>query len=152
MTEQAEPRKNPWLAARIAIRFVIFGAGGFITLWVGCVSLILDLMSRKDPSSLLGYPVTLAGGLMMLFGSGLWGRWVYLWVFYSIPIVVGIIAVLSHYLPRWDEYVPLGKGFVPFLPPMPVSYWLVQRYYKWREAALPSTAPARQITNNQEVY
>jgi len=153
MTEQTPSTKSLRLITWTAIRFVAFGVGGFIALWVGCV-LLLDFLvplGAHDPQSLLGIPMTLVGGLMMLFGSGQWKRWAYLWVFYSTPIVITVMAILSHYWPSWEEYVPFGKGFLPFLAPMPVSYWIVRTYYKRREAALPSSMPRVQISNNEEV-
>jgi|GEM_PF-3167076 len=142
MTEQAAPTKSLWLITWTAIRFVVFGVGGFIALWFGCI-LLLD--------SLVGIPVSLAGGLMMLFGSGMWKRWAYLWVFFSIPSVVASAALLVERYHGADWLFATPVLILLVATPMPVSYLLVRRYYKQREAPQPSSTPTPQITTNEEV-
>ncbi len=124
----------------IVIRFVVFGIGGFVCLWIGCAWLM---------GSLVGLPIAFAGGLMMLFGGGAWKRWAYLWVFYSTPVVIIAMAIVSYYVPNWDRFVP-GSWAPFFIAPMPISYWFVRRYYKRREVPQPSSKPAPQITHNEE--
>jgi hypothetical protein len=155
MTERAQPKKGLWPAIWIAIRFVTFGVGGFVALLRGSSGLLdfLEPISPHDPRSWMGLPLALVGGLMMLFGAGVWRRWAYLWVFFSLLIVLCSIAIRGEYVPNWWHYVPDEKSFgiILFAVPMVLSYWAVKRYYKQREAALPSSVPASQIAKNQEV-
>jgi len=153
MTEQVQLKKDPRLTLWIAVRFVIFGVGGFFALWIGWVMLAdaIDPISSKDRWNLLGFPLALVGGLMMLFGSGVWRRWAYLWVFYSTPVVLITMVMLASYTQNLDRYIPGPLiAFLFFIAPMPVSYWLVSIYYKRREASQPSSMPAQQIINNEE--
>ena len=79
----------------IALRFIVFGVGGF---WL----LMFCWIARLEPAThlmnpFLALPLGLIGALMMLFGAGEWGRWAYLWVFLSTPLVVS--SLLSSLLP-----------------------------------------------------
>src|SRR5262249_43875442 len=144
--------KNPRLTLWITIRFMIFGIGGFFALWTGWVMVIdfLNSSPLKDRWSLLGFPLALTGGLMMLFGSGTWKRWAYLWVFFSAPISAAGLPLFGYFSQKLDEYIPADEGLLFFIAPMPISYWLVRRYYKRREVPQPSSAPTPQITTNEE--
>jgi len=153
MTEQVQVKKDPWLTLWIAVRFVVFGVGGFFALWIGWLMLavVLDPISPKGRWDLLGLPLALAGGLMMLFGSGMWRRWAYLWVFYSTPIVLVTMLTLASYKQNLDRYIPGPLiAFLFFIAPMPVSYWLVRIYYGRRKAPQRPSAPVPQIANNEE--
>jgi len=78
---QIQFRQKLW----IAIRFVVFGLGGLL--------LVIQTCTYLHPY--LSPPLALAGALSMLFGSGAWGRWAYLFVFFTIPgMVILLVAVL----------------------------------------------------------
>ena len=140
----------------IAVRFVIFGVGGFLAVFIGGVSL---MSSFDSPSSdflqpVLSVALTFVGGLMMMFGGGVWGRWAYCWVVFSLPVAGVTMMVVDRYLPGWDRYVPLGKflGVLVFGAPMVVSYVVVRGYYRRQdarahaahEAQIPSVAAPKE--------
>ena len=138
----------------IALRFIVFGVGGFIAVWIGGISLAVSL--DPGPSDMLrpvvALPLMFIGGLMMMFGSGVWRRWAYLWVFLSAPIVMAILMVVDRYLPKWEQYVPFDpKGILFFAAPMILSYWAAKRYYKRREATQAPSAPNPKVADSQGV-
>jgi len=154
VNEKSQLKKEPQDTAWIAARFLIFGIGGFIALLVGSIAIVdlLEPFSPHDARNLLGLPLVLLAGVMILFGSGKWKQWAYLWVF-SIPITLSFAVLADRYFPHWDRHVPFdGKSFgiLLFATPMVFCYWAVKRYYKLREASLPSPAPEAQIINNEE--
>jgi hypothetical protein len=146
MQEHPQSTGSSWSKTWIAIRFIVFGVGGFVALWTGCISLMIsfDHISPRDLWSWLGFPVTLVGALMMLFGCGMWKRWAYLWVFLSPAIVLGVLAGLIFFNPNW-EGSGLSYGFflLALISSMPISYWLVRGYYKKREASHPPSTPVQ---------
>src|SRR5207302_4428450 len=83
-----------------------------------------ELMSPYVPA-----PLSLVGALMMLFGVGEWGRWAYLWVFVSTPLVVSLYSLLA-----WRDWGGNDVIFLIFTLPLVLSYFLVRRYYRSREA------------------
>ena len=138
----------------ITIRFVIFGAGGFLALWIGTISLIefFDSGSPAMVRLVAALPLTFAGALMMMCAGGVWCRWAYLWVFLSPPILVAILTVVDRFLPNWERYVPFdpkSTGILFFVVPMLVSYLAAKRYYKRREAAQTPSAPNLEMTDSQ---
>ena len=156
MSTETQYSKNPWHRVWIALRFIVFGVGGFFAVWIGGLSLVMWLY--PGPSDMLrpvvALPLTFVGGLMMMFGSGVWRRWAYLWVFLSSPIVIAIVMVVDRYLPRWDQYVPFdlkSTGILFFTTPMILSYWAAKRYYKLREAAQAPPAPNPKVADSQGV-
>jgi hypothetical protein len=79
--------------AWVALRFVIFGLGGFFLLIFFSIEFMAGV--RTHPfAAIIPLLVALAGALMMLFGVGEWGRWAYLWVFLSIPIAFFLISIV----------------------------------------------------------
>jgi hypothetical protein len=148
MNTRFQWKSNAWHSLWIAVRFVVFGIGGFLAVFIGGVS----LMASFDPypsevlRPALAIPLTFVGGLMMMFGGGVWGRWAYLWVVFSSPVAGVTMMVVDRYLPGWDRYVPLGKflGVLVLGAPMVISYFFVTRHYKRQQA------PLANITESQE--
>ena len=91
-----------WLAtiariAWVALRFVLFGLGGFGLLIFFSIEFMAGVRSHDSHLSfgpLLALPTALSGALMMLFGVGEWGRWAYLWVILSIPITLCVVSTM----------------------------------------------------------
>jgi len=124
----------------IAIRFIVFGVGGFIALWISWLSLIIFVSDPPDQQWLSPFwavPLCFVGALMMLYGGGQWKRWAYLWVFVSVPIVVSPVILLAEAYPALDFLAPKGPGIVLLALPMVVSYLLVRRYYRLRDKQNP---------------
>ena len=71
---------------------------------------------------------------MMLYGVGHWGRWAYLWVFFSVPLVVTPLGLLAAKYPAADSLFATPIFILLVALPMPVSYLLVRGYYRRREA------------------
>lgn len=95
-------------------------------------------------SPYVAVPLGIAGALFMLFGSGQWGCWQYLWVFLSMPITVLVLSVVTHNFPNsqflgsmWAKPLAL----IWFGAPMPLSYVLVKRHYRRKEACLAAAKP-----------
>jgi hypothetical protein len=119
----------------IAIRFIVFGVGGFIALWISWLSLIFafDPPSQRLFSPFVAVPLALVGALMMLYGGGQWGRWAYLWVFVSVPIVITLLGMLSGVYLALDFVFAKPLLLVGIPLPMVVSYLLVRRYYRLQD-------------------
>lgn len=106
-----------------AVRFILFGVGGFI-LTIGSLIIFIEDVAPSGHFTLavlwtaLGF---IAGAFMTLYGVGEWGRWAYLWVFASIPL-----ALLTGFL------FPTSKeaGFFFPLAAAVLSLTLVRRYYR----------------------
>src|SRR5262249_52909831 len=100
------------------------------------IALIDAFMSHRERlmNPFLALPLALAGALMMLFGGGVWGRWAYVWVFLSTPIVVSVLLLLPPGYSNWGG--DKGLGTLVFSLPFAVSYLIVRRYYRRR--AIPS--------------
>ena len=85
----------------VVIRLVLFGWGGFIVLLYGAVGLAtyVEWMINPDvpysPSPILALPIMVGGALLMLYGAGQWKRWAYLWVFFSMPISLLVLLLIS---------------------------------------------------------
>jgi hypothetical protein len=148
MSTQFQRSISHWRAVWIAVRFVVFDIGGFLAVFIGGVS----LMASFDPyrseflRPALAIPLTFVAGLMMMFGGGVGGRWAYLWVVFSTPVVGVTMTAVDRHLPGRDRYVPLGKflGVVVFGASMVISYFFVRRHYKRQQA------PLANITESQE--
>jgi hypothetical protein len=135
MTDTPQTRAKVARSIWFAIRFIIFGVGGLVALWISWLSLIFtnDPPSQRWLSPYVAAPLSLVGALMMLYGGGQWGRWAYMWVFVAGPIVVSSLAVFSKAYPALDFLfaTPLLLGY--FALPMVASYLLVKRYYSLRD-------------------
>jgi hypothetical protein len=75
----------------------------------------------------------------MLFGSGAWGRWAYLYVFLTIPVTVTVLVVVLLFFPLvgsrwpWNLVDPAIDMILIFMLPLLGSYVLVRRYYQKQE-------------------
>jgi hypothetical protein len=129
-------KRSFWQFVWIGLRFIVFGVGGFAALWIGSVSLLFSM----DPDPLLkasfAIPLAFVGGLMMMFGSGVWGRWAYLWTFLSVPIVMVAMVAAHRYFPAIDALFAKPIVILLFIAPMAVSYLFVKNYYKRRGGGL----------------
>ncbi len=103
------------LKIETAIRFVVLAVPGFLIFTVCCLGLIIELSYGEpfvmDPAMapILG----LVGALMILAGTGQWGRWAYLCVFLSIPITGLVWAMVF-------------KGIVS-----PIRLQRIRNYWEW---------------------
>lgn len=83
MTDTPQVRATVAWKTWMAVRFIIFGIGGFIALWISWLSLIIfavDPPGERWLSPFLTVPLSFVGALMMLYGGGQGGRWAYLFV------------------------------------------------------------------------
>ena len=121
------------LKIEAAIRFVVLAVPGFLIFVGCCLGLIIEL-SYGEPSTMdppLAPFIALVSGLMILGGTGQWGRWAYLWVFLSIPVAGLVWAMLFKRDGFYDPLATYPKllGMVVFTLPMIGSYAIVNRYY-----------------------
>jgi hypothetical protein len=111
----------------IAVRFVLFGIGGFWLLVFSFISFAERMVehNRSFINPFVSLPLAFAGAVMMVYGSGEWGRWAYLWVFLSIPAGLGLLIL----------FPDAGKELGVFLVAAPLlgSYAIVRRYYRRRD-------------------
>ena len=116
--------------AWIAMRFIVFGVGGFVLMFISGIMLVLVLKPQNKTiamSPLLSLPLAVSGSLMMLYGVGEWGRWAYLWVFLSIPLSFSFLSVLPS---AWNSK-DLGVLFPAIAAT--VSYGFIRRFYRQRD-------------------
>jgi hypothetical protein len=112
------------------------GWEAFFIFTLCCLVLIAEL-SYGEPFAMnpfLGVPIAFVGGLMILAGTGQWGRWAYMWIFLSIPIAASIWVLVVPFLSEnqfldrhWID--PRLLGSLLFGLPMVLSYVYVRRYY-----------------------
>ncbi len=109
----------------IALRFVVFGLGGFLVIMY--FSLAFFSWAFEQDFDLIHLVVSLAllfvGAFMMLYGSGEWRRWGYLWVFLSIPFALLLLFLIPGIS---------GKNLPTLIVPVVVicAYIVVRVYYK----------------------
>jgi hypothetical protein len=131
------PARKLW----IAFRFVVFGVGGFLLLWISMLALVLEFSSPSERwmSPYLALPLVFVAALMMLFGAGEWGKWAYLLVFVSTPLVAFLGFIIPW--PKWFEDSIGNKGSSVLLCVLPfiLTYIAVSRYYRRRD---PRNDPA----------
>ena len=135
MTETPQVRVTVAWKIWIAIRFIVFGVGGFIALWISWLSLIFafDPPGQRGLSPLLAVPLCFIGAFMMLYGGGQWGRWAYLWIFISVLIVGLALGLLAENYPKLDFLFATPVRLVLFALSMALSYFLVRKYYRLRD-------------------
>jgi hypothetical protein len=124
----------------IAFRFVVFGVGGFVLLWISTIALGMEFSSPREHwiSPYLALPLAFVAALMMLFGAGEWGRWVYLLVFVSTPLVLFLFFVIP--LPKWfDDSLNKGSFVLLIILPFILSYIAARAYYRRRNTRNSST-------------
>jgi len=161
MNESNRQQTHVWQKLWIAIRFILFGVGGFWLLTYSWVSLLSTVL--KDPDQMLNpylaAPLVLAGSLSLLFGGGAWGRWAYLYVFFATPVTISVFMLFSRLIPSapsapgwseaWGIIDPKLLGVLVFTLPTVISYAIVRRYYRRRHIGTPrgtqesSPIPAR---------
>jgi len=128
------------LKIETAIRFVVLAIPGFLIFVGCCLGLIIEL-SYGEPFTMdppLAPLLGLVSGLMILGGTGQWGRWAYLWVFLSIPVLGLVWAMLfkGNISPDPLTTYPKLLGIAVFALPMIGSFAIVNRYYA-RKAGNP---------------
>ena len=78
MTDTSQNRETIAWKTWMAIRFIVFGIGGFLALWISWLSILFVVMDPHDERFLLSLfvaaPLSFVGALMMLYGGGQWGR------------------------------------------------------------------------------
>ena len=144
VNEMSEESRSVGHSLWIAVRFLIFGVGGFVVVCMSWLSLLFMFDADRLLSPYVGVPLGIIGALFMLFGSGKWGRWLYLWVFLSMPITVLILSVITHNSPNsqfLDSLWAKPLTLIWFSAPMPLSYALVRRHYRRKEARLMAAKP-----------
>jgi hypothetical protein len=126
----------------IAFRLVVFGVGGFLLLWISVIALALEFSPPVEHwmSPYLALLLVFVGALMMLFGAGEWGRWAYLLVFVSTPLVLFLTLTIPW--PKWFEHSMGSKESFALLFALPfiLTYIAVRFYYRRRDARRNSTA------------
>ena len=136
MSESRQIEERTQQKIEFAVRFVVLAVPGFLIFMFCCLALVAELSYSEihAMSPLLAVILALASALMILAGAGQWGRWAYLWIFLSIPIVASIWILLLPFLPDGPPHQhgidPKVLGLLVFALPMMVSYALVNRYYR----------------------
>ena len=107
----------------IAVRFLVFGVGGFFLMLAAWLS-FLD--SLNSPAWRLVFaPMGMIGAVLMLYGVGEWGKWAYLGVFLSIPL-----SMLLWFLPSY----PQDKLWGALTPAIVVTVaYLFAKLHYWRQ-------------------
>jgi len=139
MTDTPQTRAAVAWKIWIAIRFIVFGIGGFLAVWISWLSVIFivtDPHGERWLSPFVAVPLCFVAALMMLYGGGQWGRWAYLWVFLSVPIVISPLGLLVEAYPSLDSLFAKPVAILLFAMPMVVSYLLVREYYRRRDRQL----------------
>jgi hypothetical protein len=123
----------------IAFRFVVFGAGGFVLLWFSTIALGMGFSPSREHwiSPYFALPLAFAGALMMLFGAGEWGRWAYLLVFVSTPVVLFLGIIIP--FPKWVDDLSKESFVLLLILPFILSFIGVRHYYRRRDARNNST-------------
>jgi hypothetical protein len=119
----------------VAFRFVVFGVGGFVLLWISMLALTFEFSTPSEHlmSPYLALLLAFVGALMMLFGAGAWGKWGYLLVFVSTPLVMFFLFLIPP--PKWlDDFFNKGTVVLLFILPFVFTYLAVSGYYRRREA------------------
>ena len=108
----------------ISFRFVAFGVAGFLIMMYFLLAFFARIiehdLSLVHP--LLSFPLALIGALMMLFGAGEWGRWAWLWVFFSIPLSMLVCGFIGF----GGKEIFLVVAMVAAI----ITYLAVRYYYK----------------------
>ena len=123
----------------IAIRFIVFGVGGFwMMMYFALVSIDRVVLRGVSPSRVgmwvnlplwVSVPLMIVGASLMLFAAGELGRWRYISVFLSIPATFLLLVLLPQSIT--DQVGTAGLtasvAIVPWL-----VYLLSRRTYRSR--------------------
>jgi len=110
----------------IALRFIVFGLGGFLVTMYSTMAFFSWVFEQDF--GFIHLVVSLAllfvGAFMMLYVSGEWKHWGYLWVFLSIPFAL----FLSSLIPGMGG----DKGFPVIVVAITTSctYMVARAYYR----------------------
>jgi len=107
----------------IAVRFLVFGVGGFLLMLAAWLS-FLDHLNSHSAWLLVFAPIGIIGAVLMLYGVGEWGKWAYLGVFLSIPL-----SMLLWFIPSYPQD-KLSGAFTPAIVAI-VAYLFAKLHY-WR--------------------
>jgi len=91
----------------------------------------IDRVFEHGPESLspfISLPFALVGAAMMLYGTGEWRRWAYLWVFLSIPISFLVLLIIPGSWPKGSGAIIAGVAAFG-------TYAGVRSYYARRDVA-----------------
>jgi hypothetical protein len=106
------PQKGFLKSGWIALRFAVFGVGGFVLMVLSTVEIDQwRIWTGREPypprfiSPLISIPLAIVSLPMMLFGVGKWGQWGYMMVFLSFPASFVLLAALP------DSWLPHDKLF-----------------------------------------
>lgn len=131
MSNDTEPMAKNTLLGKgwTAFRFVAFGVFGFVVMMSAFLIFFTDMSvldHKRGYSTSLGLlAIFILGAVMMLYGAGEWGRWGYLFVFFSIPVSFLVSLV-----------VPFAREEAGVIVPTLASvgtYFVVQAYYARRK-------------------
>lgn len=127
-TDAPDDEQKAWIAAR----FVLFGVVGLLVMTLSLFVFVIQLFEgvHHIPSFVLSLPLSVVGGLMILYGVGEWGRWAYIWVFLSIPISLGLVALLASRVSAVNHNAGLPLIFVAVVAFL--TYGEVRAYYNRR--------------------
>jgi hypothetical protein len=133
MTINSASPNTAWQKTWIAIRFVLFGIGGFWLLMLSFVE-FMERVFRHDKDTfhpLLSLPLMVIAGASVLFGADEWRRWAYLGVFLSMPLSLYLLSFLpiSNFSFAGDKLV---GSLIPALAGIG-TYAIVRRYYRRRD-------------------
>jgi hypothetical protein len=136
VSETRQPGERTQQRIESVIRLVVLAVPGILIFMGCCLGLIIEL-SYGEPFTIdpfLAPLLSLVSALMILAGTGQWGRWGYLWVFLSIPIAGLVWALLfqGNISPDPLHTYPKLLGMAVFALPMIGSYAIVNRYYRYK--------------------
>lgn len=140
VTTQNENRTQRKIEA--AVKLIVLAVPGFLILMFCWLGLVVELCYGEPlvMNPLLGVPLAFVGSLMILSGTGQWGRWAYLLVFLSIPIVALVWALFSSFMLEAPsnplQMYPKLLGMALFALPAIFSYVIVSQYYKRKADSL----------------
>ncbi|MGB7283270.1 MAG: hypothetical protein WBE13_13485 [Candidatus Acidiferrum sp.] len=140
VSEARQQEERTQKKIEFAIRLVVLAVPGFLIFMFCCLGLIIEL-SHGEPFVInprLAPFLALVSALMILAGTGRWGRWAYLWVFLSIPVAGLVWALIfqGNISPDPLQTYPKLLGVAVFALPMIGNFAIVSRYYA-RKAGKP---------------
>jgi hypothetical protein len=106
-----QSRQSAWHRIWIALRFLMFACGGLVVLSFGITHFVGRVFGhdRYYITPFLSLPIVFVSLFMLLYGTGEWGRWRFLFVFTLMPI--------SFSVPIWIYWLIAGR-----MIPMPIPF------------------------------